>query len=218
MNIKIRFCLALTAILFFSACSRSVIKQYVPFDEERIRLSLEYMESHYGMTPDTPSILPKVVVVHWTAIPGFEESYRAFVNTRLPESRTAIKNASMLNVSAHYLIDRQGKIFQLMPDTLFGRHVIGLNHCAIGIENVGGREKGLNNKQFRANKWLIDQLIDKHPIEYVIGHHEYQKFIGHPLWKEMDPDYLTQKSDPGDLFMNKMHRKLKKRGIKGSPE
>ncbi len=92
-----------------------------------------------------------------------------------------------------------------MPDTLMARHVIGLNHCAIGIENVGdGQDHPLTEAQLEANVRLIRQLAEQYPIDYVIGHYEYPRFIDHPLWMEKDPDYLTEKDDPGDAFMDRL--------------
>ena len=181
----------------------------IVFNEDRAQLSLDYMQEHYGMNPTSPTIDPKMVVVHWTAIPTLQASYDAFYEPRLPEFRANIGQASPLNVSVPYLIDRDGTIFQLMPDTLFARHVIGLNHCAIGIENVGdGKDHPLTEAQFMANVQLIRELLIKYDIQYVIGHHEYQSFIGHPLWKEQDANYLTEKSDPGDAFIQRLRNEL----------
>ncbi|MEO0330463.1 MAG: peptidoglycan recognition family protein, partial [Bacteroidota bacterium] len=198
------------------ACKVSVPTTSVPiqswpitFDEERIQLSIDYMRDHYGMTLDYPTIDPQMIVVHWTAIPTLQASYEAFYDSRLPGSRAKIGNASPLNVSVPYLIDRDGKVYQLMPDTLFARHVIGLNHCAIGIENVGdGKNHLLTEAQLEANEKLIRRLVKKYSIRYVIGHHEYQQFIGHPLWKEKDANYLTEKTDPGDEFMQRLRSQL----------
>ena len=187
-------------------CSPKITDKTIPFDQERIDLSLEYMETRYGIKKDIPSIDPKLVVVHWTAIPTFEGSFRAFYENKLPSSRVAISGASSLNVSIHFLVDLNGDIYRLMPDTLFARHVIGLNHSAIGIENVG--RGPLNEAQFKANKKLIKMLLKKYDLNYVIGHHEYKKFIGHKLWMEKDPNYLTQKSDPGDEFMFRLRKEL----------
>lgn len=181
----------------------------IVYDDERTQLSLDYMQEHYGMSPATPTIEPKMIVVHWTAIPTLEASYQAFYEPALPTSRATIGQASPLNVSVPYLIDRDGTVYELMTDTLFARHVIGLNHCAIGIENVGdGNEYPLTEAQFRANLQLIRQLLTKYDIDYVIGHHEYQHFIGHPLWKELDANYLTEKDDPGDEFMERLRSEL----------
>ena len=40
-------------------------------------------------------------------------------------------------VCAHFVIDRDGTIHQLVPLRLMCRHTVGLNHTAIGIEHVG---------------------------------------------------------------------------------
>jgi hypothetical protein len=55
---------------------------------------------------------------------------------------------------------------------------------------------------------LIRYLHKKHNLTYVIGHHEYYAFQGSDVWKETDPDYLTQKQDPGDKFMKKLRKEL----------
>ena len=200
------------------ACSPEIVQMPIPFDEERITLSLEYLQERYGIEKESPKIDPVMVVVHWTAINSLQDSYHAFEGTRLPGFREAIKGASPLNVSAHFLIDREGTIYRLMPDTLFARHVIGLNHCAIGIENIGSDENPLTDKQMKSNLFLIRQLHRTYDIQYVIGHHEYTLFKGHPLWKEVDPDYITIKTDPGDEFMKRLRKKLSSLNIKGPPE
>lgn len=196
----------LLVYLTIAGCNPKIVDKSVPFDEERKELSLEYLRERYGIVKDFPSITPKMVVVHWTAIPTFEGSYKAFYDNKLPSSRSGISGASSLNVGIHYLVDKEGEIFRLMPDTLFARHVIGLNHSAIGIENVGTGP--LNEAQFKANKKLIKMLLQKHEIEYVIGHHEYKQFREHDLWMEKDPNYLTNKSDPGDEFMFRLRDEL----------
>jgi N-acetyl-anhydromuramyl-L-alanine amidase AmpD len=106
-----------------------------------------------------------------------------------------------------------------MPDTIMARHTIGLNHCAIGIENVGGTpQTTLTEAQFESNKWLVRQLADKYPIEYLIGHYEYTAFEGHPLWLEKDAAYRTEKTDPGPAFMRKIRRSLRDLDFKPIPE
>ena len=168
------------------------------------------------MVQEEPTIIPQMVVVHWTVIPTFESSFKTFNQARLPSSRSGIQSAGALNVSSQYMIDRDGTIYQLLPDTTFARHVIGLNHCAIGIENIGGtKATPMTEAQLKSNIELIRILSEKHEIKYVIGHHEYKEFIGHELWKEKDPNYLTQKNDPGDKFMNDIRYSLKDLGLKG---
>lgn len=58
------------------------------------------------------------------------------------------------------MVDRDGSIYQLMPEKWMARHVIGLNHYAIGIENVGGinGKDDLTDAQARANAFLVCYL------------------------------------------------------------
>ncbi len=212
--------LSLLLFLFLGSCSRPtfrIIDKPIMFDSTRRALSLRYMKNRYGMIKKKPVIKPVMIVLHWTVIPAFEGTFDTFNRATLPGSRKDIHAASPLNVSSQYLIDRDGTIFQLLPDTVFARHVIGLNYCAIGVENVGSEQHPLTKAQLKANVALIRYLKKKYPIQYVIGHYEYKKFIGTPLWKESDPDYLTEKTDPGTSFMRKVRKRIKDLHLKGPP-
>lgn len=176
------------------------------------------MKEHYGLQQEEPRIDPKMIVLHWTAIPTLKKSFKAFQNPRLPGSRTEISGAGSLNVSTQFLVDRDGKIYRLMPETTMGRHVIGLNHVAIGVENVGGTaETPLTKEQLEASIWLVKYLKSKYDIDYVIGHHEYQNFEEHELWLEKDEGYRTTKSDPGEEFMKKVRAATKHLDFKPVP-
>ncbi len=212
----------LITVLFFIVSSplfgQKIIQKPILWDQERIDLTLAYLKDRYGLEQETPHITPKMVVVHFTVIPTFAGTFGTFNRATLPSARTGIQSAGALNVSSQYSIDRDGTIYQFMPDTVMARHVIGLNHCAIGIENVGGtKETPMNEAQLKANIALIKMLNEKYDLEYVIGHFEYKAFIGHDLWLEKDPDYLTNKTDPGVKFMNDIRAGLKGTGLKGSP-
>ena len=61
-------------------------------------------------------------------------------------------------------------------------------------------------------------LSERHDIEYLIGHDQYTRFIGHPLWKETDPNYLTEKNDVGPEFIDRLHREVKDKSLKKAPE
>lgn len=218
-----KFSLTIMVALFFlttSCAAQATFRTFykpIIFDSLRTALSLEYLHDRYGIEQNTATIKPIMVVLHWTAIPTLEKTFDVFNRSTLPNAREGIQHAGMLNVSSQYLIDRDGTIFKLMPDTVFARHVIGLNYCAIGVENVGSGKNPLTKAQLKANVQLIKYLKSKYPIEYVIGHYEYKLFRGTPLWKEKDPNYLTNKSDPGETFMKKIREQIKGLGIKGAP-
>ncbi|NAS13210.1 peptidoglycan recognition protein family protein [Poritiphilus flavus] len=202
------------------SCSRTrtIIDKPITFDEERERLTLQYLADRYGLEQSSPEIVPKMIVLHWTVIPTFEESFEAFDNATLPDWRPDIQNRSGLNVSAHFMVDRDGTIYRLMPETTMARHVIGLNHCAIGIENIGGTDDlPLTKKQLKSNIWLVDYLADKYDISYLIGHYEYTLFEGHELWLEKDEGYRTVKDDPGIEFMESVRKATKRHNFKPLP-
>lgn len=205
----------------FSACNTiEIVDKPITFDKEREDLTLKYLENRYGLIQDTPTITPKMIVVHWTVIPTLEKSFKAFNPSKLPNSRPEIISASALNVSAQFLVDQDGTIYRLLPETTMARHVIGLNHSAIGIENVGGTgDKPLTKKQLKSNIKLVEYLKNKYPdIDYVIGHFEYTNFEGHPLWLEKDEAYRTEKTDPGIEFINTIREKTSKFNWKPVPE
>ena len=205
--------------LMFLACKSSrIVDRPIDFEKDRIDLTLEYMEDRYGLERKTPQIDPKMIVVHWTEIPTLEDSFNAFKKSELPQSRKGISSASQLNVSSHFLVDQDGDIYRLMPETMMARHVIGLNHTAIGIENVGGTpDTPLTNAQLESNIWLVDYLSNKYEIEYVIGHYEYTNFEDHELWLEKDSGYRTEKVDPGEGFMNAIRTAVKDKNFKKVP-
>ncbi len=206
-------------LLGCSTYQPTVVERPLPFGETRQELTREYLKERYGLPGTDAGIRPRMIVLHWTAIPTLQGSLEAFEPEELPGARGDIQSAGALNVSAHYLIDRDGTIYHLMPDTVMARHTIGLNHCAIGIENVGGTsETPLTDAQFKSNAWLVRQLAGRYPIDYLIGHYEYTAFEGHPLWLEKDAGYRTEKTDPGSKFMRDIRRSLKDLSFKPVPE
>ncbi len=211
--------LVIVAFLLISCSSKKrIIDKPIIFDEVRKKLTLQYLSDRYGLIKKEPSIVPKMIVLHWTVIPTFKKSFETFKPSKLP-SRPDIKAASALNVSSQFMVDRDGTIYRLMPETTMARHVIGLNHCAIGIENVGGTaDFPLTASQVASNIWLVNYLSDKYEIEYLIGHYEYEMFEGHELWLEKDKNYRTKKEDPGVSFVQKVRAATKKQNFKPVPK
>ena len=207
-------------LLMATSCATSrITDRPIIFDAEREQLTRQYMADRYGMEGESTAIDPRMIVLHWTAIPTLEGSFDAFNDPTIPLWRTLVGEAGKLNVSSHFLVDRDGTIYRLMPETVMGRHVIGLNHCALGIENVGGTpEWPLTDAQLKANIWLVNYLSKKYNIDYLIGHYEYTRFEGHELWLEKDPAYRTVKHDPGADFMAQVRKATKRWDFKSLPE
>jgi len=105
------------------------------------------------------------------------------------------------------LVDRDGSIYQITPETMLNRHAIGLNWCSIGIENIGGvnGQEDLTDKQLQANLFLIKYLHAKYPtIHYVLGHYQQNQAKQSSLWREKVSGYYAEKNDPGPIFMTKI--------------
>ena len=195
-----------------------IIQYPINYSKERIDLSIQYLKERHGLTQPAPTITPTIIVLHFTGFGTIKTIHSYFNPPTIEESRQINKNVSALNVGSHYLIDRDGSIYQLIPDTLFARHVIGLNYCAIGVENIGSEKEPLTNEQIISNTQLVRYLCSKYKIEYLIGHEEYIHFRGTSLWKETDPKYITYKSDPGKHFMEAVRGLTKELGLKSTPK
>ena len=200
----------------------SIIQKPIVFTDKRERATKEYIKKHYGLEVRDIKIEPIVIVLHWTAVSSFEDSFKRLDQEELYDDRGDIAAASKLNVSTHFLVKRDGTIYELMPDDKMARHVIGLNYSSVGIENVGGEgdaKEDLTPEQVKANVKLVRYLKAKYPkIEYLIGHYEYPKMQKTGLWLEKDASYRTRKSDPGAKFMSEVRQEVQELGLKTADE
>ena len=198
-----------------------IIDKSIDFGAERIAMTKAYIKKHYGKTVKNIEITPKIIVLHWTAEMRFDKSFKRLQPQKLLTDRKDIAKASQLNVSAQFLVDRDGTIYRLMPENWMARHVIGLNYSSIGVENVGGegnKKDDLTPAQRKSNIVLVKYLKAKYPsIEYLIGHHEYKQMECTSLWLERDKGYRTNKSDPGKKFMSDVRKAVKNLHLKTPP-
>lgn len=177
----------------------------------RQQLILDYVHQHYDPAATSTNITPRMIVIHWTAIDSLQSTLAAFGPDVLA-GRDDIQRGGKLNTGAHFLVDRDGTIYKLLDETVMARHTIGLNRIAIGVENVGSGS--LTAAQLAANQGLVRYLVNKFPIEYLIGHFEYGAFRKSSLWEEKDPTYFTIKADPGLPFMTALRAGLAGQGIR----
>ena len=211
---------ALVALVGCTTAQR-VRDRPISFSEWRRDATLSYISDHYGSDLEEISIEPRIIVLHWTANNDLEETLERFEPESLPALRSDLGGTDQVNVSSQFLVDRNGAIYRLMPETWMARHVIGLNLSAIGIENVGGAG-GVDNmtkRQIRSNIRLVRYLKKTYAsIEYLIAHSEYREFEGHPLWEEIDDNYRTEKIDPGERMMSAVRATVADLGLKGIEE
>jgi N-acetylmuramoyl-L-alanine amidase len=142
----------------------------IPFGAARKAQTRAYAERHYGL--GTYELIdPHVIVIHYTDSPDFQSTYNTFApDTPDPELH------ELPNTCAHYVIDRDGTIHQLVSINIICRHTVGLNWTAIGIEHVGYSDPQVLNdrRQMGASLALVRWLRCRFHIEIrnVIGHAE----------------------------------------------
>lgn len=140
----------------------------IPFGAKRKRQMAAYSKRHYGeRTYELTN--PKVVVEHYTAGTSFDSAWNHFAanGTHLGEKP---------GVCAHFIIDTDGTVYQLVNLAIRCRHAIGMNWTAIGIEHVGTDARGIldNRRMMRASLRLTAWLMLRYGINVgnVIGHAE----------------------------------------------
>ena len=200
------------AIIFMSSPAQAedipFTDKFILWTEHRDELIDEYTLKHYGMI--CREITPQAVVVHWTAFGTLESVWKYFYAEEMPDDE------GRLNVASQFIVDRDGTIWRLMPETNFARHIIGYNHCAIGIENVGGYDgrEDLTEAQLESNVRLIKYLHEKYPtIKYVFGHYQQDKARASGLYIENVAGYYSIKTDPGPIFMRGLRTQLESDGL-----
>jgi hypothetical protein len=94
---------------------------------------------------------------------------------------------------AHFVVDRDGTIHQLVSLGVMCRHTVGLNYTAIGIENVGYSDQEIlhDSAELRASLELTHWLRCRYGIVVsdVIGHNES---LTSPYHHENVPSLRTQ--------------------------
>lgn len=183
-----------------------IVDKPIQWTAQREQLIREYAQLHYGR--DEISIIPKAVVVHWTASNTWESAYHHFYAEE--------RSDGTLNVASHFLVSREGTVYRLTPETALNRHIIGYNWCAIGIENVGGTGgvEDLTEAQLDANAALIRYLKEKYPtIQYVFGHYQQDAAKSSGLYIEKVAGYRSEKIDPGPKFMAALRQQLEADGL-----
>jgi N-acetylmuramoyl-L-alanine amidase-like protein len=144
----------------------------IPFGPKRKGEMTAYVRRHYGsfQRPTWRLTRPHVIVIHYT-----EASYSSTFNTfasDVPDSELHELPAT----SAHFVIDTDGTVHQLVSLGTMARHTVGLNWTAIGIEHVGFSDAQVlgDRRQINASLHLVQWLRCRYGIAVrnVIGHNE----------------------------------------------
>jgi N-acetyl-anhydromuramyl-L-alanine amidase AmpD len=164
--------------LAVAVASLQIVWKPIPFGPERKAQMAAYSQKHYGI--HSWRLQPKVIVEHYTANSSFSATWNAFAaNSPDPEL------GQLPGTCAHFVVDRDGTIYQLVRLNVMCRHTVGLNYVAIGIEHVATSDREVldNRAQLRASLALTRSLMKRFHISIanVIGHNES---LASPFHKE----------------------------------
>jgi N-acetylmuramoyl-L-alanine amidase len=165
----VRFLLAL-ALAVAVPVKPPVVAKPIPFGAARRAETAAYAKRHYGLATWRLTH-PHVIVEHYTANESFTATWNTFASDA-PDPELHERPGTC----AHFVIDRDGTIYQLVSLTTICRHTVGLNWTAIGIEHVGTSDGEIlrNAKQMAASLRLTLWLMHRYGISLpnVIGHNE----------------------------------------------
>jgi len=140
----------------------------IPFGERRKRQMGAYSKRHYGVRR-WRLLHPRVIVEHYTGGTSFSAAWNTFAS-----------NAKHLGeypgTCAHFIIDADGTIYQLVPLWIRCRHAMGMNWVAFGIEHVGTSDADVmgDDAEIASSYALTVWLMQRYGIQVrnVIGHAE----------------------------------------------
>ncbi len=181
-----------------------IVQRPIPFGQKRKDETAAYARRHYGL--DTYRLRdPHVIVEHVTVTTTFQAAW----NTFAPD-RPDVELHELPGVCSHFIVDRDGTIYQLVPLGTMCRHTVGLNWTAIGIEHVGMNDEQVlgDAAQMRASLQLTRWLRCRYRIgaRNVIGHNES---LSSPYHRERVARLRTQTH--GD--MNHAHMRIYRRRL-----
>ena len=182
-----------------------IVWKPIPFPPARKHETAQYALRHYGI--DSWVLHPKVIVEHYTANESFSATWNTFAsNAPDPEL------GELPGTCAHFVVDRDGTIYQLVPLDVMCRHTVGLNDVAIGIEHVGESDAEILHRpaQLRASLALTRWLMQKFHISIrnVIGHSES---LSSPFHKELYKPWAHQTHGDWTHTDMNVYRRLLKR-------
>jgi N-acetylmuramoyl-L-alanine amidase len=148
----------------------AIVQRPIPFGAKRREEMRAYARRHYGL--DSFRLQgPKVIVEHYTVTDTFQSAYDTFAND-VPD----VELHELPGVCAHFIVDKDGTIYQLVALNNMCRHTVGLNDTAIGVEQVGRSAREILDRpaQIGAVVRLTAWLRCRYAIALrdVIGHNE----------------------------------------------
>ncbi len=156
----------------------------VPFqaDSTKLEIRRDFASPNRG---DRRGMNPQMIVLHAT------ESYSLAATLNTFQSTSE-------KTSAHYVVDRDGTIYQLVPEDMKANHagrsmwqplgideINGCNAASIGIEIQRGPNEGYTKEQIASTMALVKDIQERRGIkpENTVGHAD----VAQPFGRKVDP-------------------------------
>jgi N-acetylmuramoyl-L-alanine amidase len=161
-----------------------IVWKPIPYGPDRKAEMAAYAGKHYGI--HSWGLHPKVIVEHYTGSNSFASTWNAFA-ANTPDGELG----GLPGDCAHFIVDRDGTIYQLVRLTVMCRHTVGLNYVAIGIEHVGTSDAEIlrDRAQLRSSLGHSESLSSPY-------HRELYKPWSHQThgdWRHVDMDVFRFK-------------------------
>jgi hypothetical protein len=192
-----------------------IVWKRIPFGAKRERQMAAYSKRHYGVR-DWRLSDPRVIVEHYTGGTSFDSAWNHF-------AANGRHLGELPGVCAHFIVDTDGKIHQLVNLRKRCRHAIGMNRTAIGIEMVGTSARRILHRrpQIRAALRLTLWLMAREGIGIgnVIGHAETLQSRYHreryASWRCMT--HADWRRPYMNRFRHRLRRLARRAGVPGGP-
>jgi hypothetical protein len=178
-----------------------ITQKYIAFGAKRKAETAAYNKWHYHQ--DTYVLTdPHVIVLHFTAGSNWMSAWNTFNNDSKYMSTPG--HWEYPGTSAHFIVCKDGTIIQCLPLNLRGRHAIGMNWTAIGIEIVqevpAGKTGHWADQQILNRPKQIDAVLKL--VRYLQGRFNIKtsNVIGHAMANSSPyfKDYTGAKNATGD--------------------
>ncbi len=117
------------------------------------------------------------------------------------QSAKAVLDSS--EVSSHFVIDRDGNVWQLVPENYQAWHAgestmpapdnrSKVNTFSIGVELIGNETSGFTSEQYNSVAKLVADLMDRLPVTKIVGHSDIAPGRKTDPWKFEWKTFETQ--------------------------
>ena len=192
-----------------------IVWKPIPFGARRKAQMAAYSKRHYGRYAWRLRD-PKVIVEHYTAGMTWQGAWNTF-------AANSVHNGELPGTCAHFIIDRDGAIYQPVHLWIRCRHAVGMNYTAIGIEHVGTSDQMVlgDAAQMRSSLRLTLWLMARYHINIgnVVGHNET---LYSPYRLELYPSWqcLVHADFPRRamrVYRARLREVLERRGLPAGP-